>query len=160
MFMLRAATQADFPAIRALIRVGQINPTGLDWHRFIVTISPGGEVIGCGQIKPHQDGSMEMASIVVLPEWRGQGVARAIIENLLAEFSTTSRSKGQMATQAEKTLYLTCRTSLGSFYERFGFRVVEESEMPTYFRRLRRLAGVVEALRLLGEGMLVMKREF
>jgi N-acetylglutamate synthase-like GNAT family acetyltransferase len=160
MFTLRAATRADFPAIRALIRIGQINPIGLDWRRFIVAISPGGEIIGCGQIKPHQDGSMEMASIAVLPERRGQGVARAIIENLMTDFSTASLSKEQTAPQAEKALYLTCRASLGTFYERFGFRVVEESEMPLYFRRLSRLAGVVEALRLLGESMLVMKREF
>ena len=36
--ILRPATAADFPAIRALIRRVRINPYGLDWRRFLVAV--------------------------------------------------------------------------------------------------------------------------
>jgi N-acetylglutamate synthase-like GNAT family acetyltransferase len=83
MFSLRPATEADFPAIRELIHVANINPTGLDWRRFVLAVTPDGAIIGCGQVKPHHDGSQELASIAVLPERRRQGIAKAIITLLL-----------------------------------------------------------------------------
>jgi N-acetylglutamate synthase-like GNAT family acetyltransferase len=141
---LRPATAADFPAIRALIRAVRINPLGLDWRHFIVAVSPEGEMTGCGQVKTHGDGSRELASIAVVPEWRGKGVASAIIERLLAEHP------GQ--------IYLTCRSGLGSFYERFGFRVILPDEMPPYFRRISRLVRAMGTLNLIGEDLLVMER--
>jgi amino-acid N-acetyltransferase len=143
-FTLRPATAEDDSAIRRQVRLGKINPTGLDWRRFIVAVAPNGEVIGCGQIKPHGDGSREVASIVVEPDWRGQGVARAVIERLLYE------NPGD--------LYLMCRSKLGPFYEKFGFRGLSEEEMPKYFRRISRVAGLLHALQDEGERLLVMQR--
>ena len=37
-FELRAATEDDFPQIKALIHLVHINPTGLDWRRFLVAV--------------------------------------------------------------------------------------------------------------------------
>ena len=145
MFALRPATSADFPAIRGLIRLVQINPIDLDWQRFVIAVTPEGEMIGCGQVKPHGDGSRELASIAVTPPWRKQGVARAIIEYL------TANEPG--------TLYLTCRANLGPFYTRFGFKAIEQQEMPPYFRRISRLMKALGVLRVVGERLLVMKRE-
>lgn len=144
MFTLREAVEGDSHAIRALVILGRINPTGLDWRRFIVAVAPGGEVIGCGQVKPHRDGTLEMASIVVTPAWRGMGVARAIIERLL------SRHPGD--------LYLMCRSRLGTLYEKFGFRAIEEGEMPPYFRRINRLSSLASLLARTGETLLIMKK--
>jgi N-acetylglutamate synthase-like GNAT family acetyltransferase len=144
-FSLRAAIVEDSSAIRHLVISAGINPTSLDWRRFVVAVSPQGEVIGCGQVKPHRDGSLELASIAVTPERRGQGVARAIIEHLLAE------NQGE--------LYLMCRSGLGGLYEKFGFRVIQPDEMPRYFRKISRLVGLVEVLRRDGESLLVMKRD-
>jgi hypothetical protein len=39
-FSLRPATVEDDPAIRGLVHIGRINPTGLDWRRFIVAVAP------------------------------------------------------------------------------------------------------------------------
>jgi N-acetylglutamate synthase-like GNAT family acetyltransferase len=102
-------------------------------------------VIGCGQVKPHRDGSCELASLVVTAEWRGRGVATAIVRHLVNAYT--------------EDLYLMCRSSLRSFYERFGFRALQETEMPVYFRRINRLVSLVELLRKEGETLLVMKRE-
>jgi amino-acid N-acetyltransferase len=145
LFSLRPATSADFPAIRGLIHLVQINPIDLDWQRFVIAVTPEGEMIGCGQIKPHADGSRELASIAVTPSWRKHGVARRVIEHLVA---------GEPG-----TLYLTCRASLGPFYTRFGFKTIEQQEMPPYFRRISRLMNAFRVLHMVGERLLVMKRE-
>jgi N-acetylglutamate synthase-like GNAT family acetyltransferase len=144
MFSLRSATQADFPVIRGLIHAVGINPMGLDWQRFCMAVDAEDRLVGCGQVKLHQDGSLELASIAVLPEWRMQGVARAIILNLLE-------------TQP-RPLYLTCRRRLRPFYEKFKFQeVTDATDLPTYFRRITRLAKVFQHLGLFHERMLVMK---
>jgi amino-acid N-acetyltransferase len=140
---LRTATAKDFPDIRALIRLVRINPVGLDWQRFLVAVGPGGELIGCGQIKRHGDGSRELASIAVQPGYRCQGVARALIQALLVG--------------TPRPVYLTCRARMGPFYQRFGFQAVTIEEMPAYFRHLSRLARVFVVLSVDKEGLLVMR---
>lgn len=142
-FTLRPATEQDFPAIQRLIREVRINPMSLDWRRFVVAVDGSGQLRGCGQLKPHGGGLVELASIAVVPSGRNKGIARAIIEHLLA--------------QAPRPLYLTCRSGLQPFYERWGFRVLELDEMPPYYRRLFRFAKVMLALVERGESMLVMK---
>ena len=147
--VIHPATSEDTAAIRSLVIKGNINPTGLDWRRFLVAVSSEGEVIGCGQIKPHRDGSQELASLAVAEEWRGLGVARGILERLIA---SKEESK-------EGPIYLMCRSSLGSLYEKFGFEPVEHPQMPKYFQRVSRLSSIIEVLRKEGETLLIMKRE-
>lgn len=118
---------------------------GLDWQRFLIAVSSGGNLAGCGQIKQHGAEIRELASIVVTPEFRGKGVARLVIEQLLAE--------------TEMPIYLMCRSKLGIFYERFGFQPLAVKEMPAYFRRISTLANVFSAMTKDGEGLLVMKRD-
>lgn len=139
---LRAATQADDAAIKALIHSAQINPMDLDWRRFILAVTPDGEMVGCGQVKPHSDGTLELASIAVRPAWRRRGIARRLIERLLAK--------------SPRPLYLTCASGLRPLYEKFGFRALSESEMTPYFRRLSRLATVFMKMAR-GQTLLVMK---
>jgi N-acetylglutamate synthase-like GNAT family acetyltransferase len=125
--MIRKATAADARDIRALIwRVG-INPVSLDWRRFLVAVNAEDRVIGTGQIKPHGDGTREMASIAVQPEHQGEGVGKAIIQRLLAE--------------NELPLYLTCQARMEPYYHKFGFLALKPVEMPPYFRRIFWLAS-------------------
>jgi N-acetylglutamate synthase-like GNAT family acetyltransferase len=140
--LLRSALETDFPAIQALIHESRINPNGLDWRRFTVAETPEGQFIGCGQLKPHSDGTLELASLAVIPSQRGKGVARVIIQKLMAA--------------APRPLYLTCRSQLGPFYEKYGFRGISGAELPKYFRRISRLAGLIKALHLIQDKLLVM----
>lgn len=144
MYRLRPATEKDAADIRTLIRLVGINPMSLDWRRFVVAVAKDGSLIGCGQIKPHRDGSDELASIAVHPDWRKRGIATAIIEDLLRD------QHGE--------IYLTCRAGMRPFYEKFGFGSVQGDELPPYFRRLTRLVGLLGKMRLAGEGLLVMRR--
>ena len=125
---LRPATADDAADIKALIRLVRINPMDLDWKRFVIATSADGKLVACAQVKPHADGTLELASLAVRPAWRGRGVARLVVENLIS--------------QSTRPLYLTCRSSLGGFYEKFGFRALPSDELTPYFRRLQRLADV------------------
>jgi N-acetylglutamate synthase-like GNAT family acetyltransferase len=140
-FTLRSATEDDSPLIKDLIHRVGINPMDLDWHRFVIAIDRSGKMLGCGQLKQHGRDIIELASIAVEPSYQHQGIARAIIEHLIA--------------RAPRPLYLTCRSRLGSFYEKWGFRSIEPDEMPAYFRRLSHLVNVVGAF--MNDKMLVMK---
>jgi N-acetylglutamate synthase-like GNAT family acetyltransferase len=124
-FVIRPATRQDFSEIRALIHAVSINPTGLDWRRFLVAVTPDNALLGCGQIKPHFDGSRELASIAVQERARGQGVARAVIQELLAR-------------ETRRPLYLMCRARLEPLYIKFGFHAIGLEDMPVYFQRISR----------------------
>lgn len=119
---LRRAAAADRAVIWQMVRSEHLNPLGLDWRRFLLAVSAGGDVAGCVQIKLHGGGTRELASLVVKNEWRGLGLARRLIETICA---------GQ-----EPPLYLMCRSSLEPLYARFGFRSLGMEEMPGYYRRI------------------------
>jgi amino-acid N-acetyltransferase len=144
MVRLRSAAESDAPAIRKLIWQAHINPMSLNWKRFVVAVDQQDRIIGCVQIKSHYDGTSELASLVVRPEYRGQGIARILIERLLLD--------------APSPLYLTCRSSLKHLYEKFGFSVLLPEEMPPYFYRLWRLVRILTFLFRRSEAMLVMVR--
>jgi len=139
---LRDATFEDQPTIRQIVRAANINPTGLDWPRFTVAENDGA-IVGVGQLKPHRDGTRELASIAVIPHRRGQGIGTAVIEELLR------REKG--------TVHLTCRSQLQGYYERFGFRRLETRDYPPYFAR--RMPMINAFLRPFGIRIIVMRRD-
>jgi len=138
-FRIRPATEADQPAISAMVRAAGINPLSLQWPRFRV-VEDVGRVIGVAQIKIHGDASRELASLAVAPDRQGQGIGGALIHHLLAQ------------PEGQPPLFLMCRNELEGYYTRFGFRRVERGEMPPYFRRMSRVAAVfMAAAALFGE---------
>ena len=146
MITLRPAVAGDQDEIVAIIRAAQINPMDLKWQNFVVAVDSGlNRIAATGQIKTHGDHSRELASIAVAPEYRQQGLARRVIEHLLAENSGT--------------LFLTCRSSLGPLYEKFSFRAINENEMTPYFRRLKKIAGTFMLLAHTSDSLLVMRRD-
>ncbi|MGE5601433.1 MAG: GNAT family N-acetyltransferase [Nitrososphaerales archaeon] len=154
-FTIRRANAGDQRAIQALVRSSNINPIGIHWQRFLIAEDAGPEgrrILGIGQVKVHGDGSRELASIATVRDRQGEGIATALIESLLAAEARTSSGP----------LYLTCRSQMEPFYQRFGFRRVETpAGLPAYFRRLMRLAKVFWAIGSLlgrGEGGLIMVR--
>ena len=140
---IRPARESESARIKELIHLVGINPIDLDWKRFVVAVNDQDEMLGCGQLKPHGTEVLELASLAVYPEHRGQGVARALIEYLLRN--------------SPRPLYLMCESSVGSLYEKFGFRGISYEEMPRYFQRISKLAGLVTTLARREEHLLVMK---
>jgi N-acetylglutamate synthase-like GNAT family acetyltransferase len=148
---IRPAIEADQPTIRRLVAEARINRMSLNWPNFVVA-EEDGAIVGVGQVKAHDDGSRELASIAVIPARQKQGIGRAIIETLLA------REPGVV-------LYLTCRRELEDYYKRFGFRLLVGSEYPPYFRRIVPLVNatmrLLAAMRLMrfGTQIVVMRRK-
>ena len=143
MTIIHPARETESAQIKNLIHLVGINPMDLDWRRFVVAVNDRDEMIGCGQLKPHGKEILELASLAVYPEYRGKGVARALIEYLLKN--------------SPRPLYLMCESSVGSLYEKFGFRGISYEEMPRYFQRISKLAGLVTTLARREEYLLVMK---
>jgi N-acetylglutamate synthase-like GNAT family acetyltransferase len=142
-YTLRPARESESGQIKGLIHLAGINPTGLDWKRFVVAANDRDEMIGIGQLKPHGTDILELASLAVYPDHRGKGIARAIIEHLIAN--------------GPRPLYLMCESSLGPLYEKFGFHAISYEEMPRYFQRISKLAGLATTLLQRDEHLLVMK---
>ena len=144
---LRPAHETDSKPIKDLIHLVGINPTGLDWKRFVVAVNAQDQVIACGQLKPHGANAeiLELASLAVQPEYQGQGLGRLIIEDLLKE--------------SPRPLYLMCESKNGGLYKKFGFRVLEYKDMPRYFQRIKNLVGFADIFSHSGESLLVMKLE-
>jgi predicted N-acetyltransferase YhbS len=144
-----------------LIRQAGINPLGLDWRRFLLAVDEndrphaGGPhsrgCIGCGQLKPHSGGALELASIAVVPERRRQGIASEIIQALILRAEREHSPR-------QAVLYLTCRAGLRTFYERFGFQVLAPGKMPPYFKRAYYAFSLLRLMRLAHEPLLVMRR--
>jgi N-acetylglutamate synthase-like GNAT family acetyltransferase len=133
---LRPASRQDASKIRSLIIRVQINPMSLDWQHFVVAVDDGGELVGCGQVKHHGDGSRELASIAVEEPWRRRGVASSLVADLQQRHGSP--------------LWLTCQSALVGFYQPFGFREVHDPRLlPRYFRKILRLARM---FRWLGPG--------
>jgi len=144
-YEIRPAVELESAQIKNLIYLVGINPTGLDWKRFTVAVNDGGQVIACGQVKPHGADIQEMASIAVSPAYRGGGIARKIIEELL---SKTSRP-----------VYLMCMGHNGPMYEKFGFKSIPYEHMPRYFQRIQKVFAIADVFRKTGEELLVMMLE-
>ena len=140
--LLRPAAETDALKIHDLIHRVGINPLDLNWRHFVVAENADDRFIGCAQLKPHRDGSLELASLAVEPEYRRQGVARELIEHLLAN--------------SPRPLYLMCRPVLVPFYEKFGFNLCGTETLPTYFRRIRRLTQALVVFKK-GEGPAIMR---
>lgn len=144
-YTVRPALESESAQIKGLINLVGINPTGLDWKRFIVVVNENEQVIACGQIKPHGEDIRELASIAVSPEHRGQGFARDVIERLLGD--------------NPRPLYLMCVSHNGPMYEKFGFQVVGDKQLPRYFSRIKKLFKISDVFRKSGHELLVMKLE-
>ena len=142
---VRPARVEDEGAILALVRSERMRPTGLDWRRFHVACE-GGEVIGTVQLRPV---GPELASLVVRPDRRGRGLARALIESRLGGVAGP--------------VFLVAPRVLAGLYQRHGFVQRRPLEVPWPIRVDWALAQGLGTLNSLSRGrrprrMIVMAR--
>jgi len=133
---LRPATPADEKKIKDLIHQARLNPMSLDWERFIVAEEEG-QFVGCAQLKPHQDGARELASLAVIPEKKRAGIGSMLVNAIIEQ------NPGE--------LYLMCEGGLTTYYQRFGFEEIGLEAMPRSFKvpyRAARLFSKVVGFRL------------
>ena len=108
MFTIRPAAAADELIIIQMIRDEHLDPSSRKWQNFLVA-EDARKIIGIGQIKRYAD-CQELGSLIVLQEYRNQGIASALIAALEA--------------QAARPLYLMCESKMQPYYERFGYQII------------------------------------
>jgi N-acetylglutamate synthase-like GNAT family acetyltransferase len=133
-FDIRHARQSDEVAITTLVRSERLNPTNLDWRRFILAMDGSG-LLGAVQLRLHPDRSRELGSLVVRPDARGRGIAARMIDALLAPVGT-------------RVLMIT-GAAFARHYARWGFRRIPTAKAPLAIQRnyhFGRLIGGVLSL--------------
>jgi GNAT superfamily N-acetyltransferase len=80
------------------------------------------------QVKPHRQGTREVASGLVLPEYRRQGIRARLMQEILA--------------REKRPLYLMGDRQWAAYYEQFGFEGVAPKELPADFGREYRLLSL------------------
>jgi N-acetylglutamate synthase-like GNAT family acetyltransferase len=131
---IRPAIETDEATIKAMVRAARLIPTNLHWSRFLVA-EEGGRIVGMRQIKVHKRGTREVASGMVLLEYRRRGLSARLMHALLDH--------------EHGPLYLRCKDKWEPYYKRFGFRRVEPSELPADLRKDYRIQKFVIAVRFL-----------
>ena len=141
---IRPARRDDAHRIASMVQAARLNPLGVRWDRFRVATDNSDNVIGCAQVKGHRDGSRELASLVVRGKWRGRGVGRSLVKALQKEHGPP--------------LWLTSRSSLVPYYQRFGFLELEAGVYkPAYFRWVSRLVNTLGLITSKSEYLAVMQ---
>jgi len=140
---IRPAQRDDAYKIASMVKDARLNPLGVRWEHFRVALDSREEVIGCAQVKDHRDGSRELASLVVRVKWRGHGVGSALVKALQKEHGPP--------------LWLTSRSRLVPYYQRFGFLNLDAGAYkPVYFRWVSRLVNTVGIIASKDEYLAVM----
>jgi amino-acid N-acetyltransferase len=119
-------TVQDVPLVANLINgyanLGQMLPRShhklYQFLRDFVGAWDGDQLVGCGALALIWEELGEIRSLAVLPEWRGRGVGRGMIEYLLDE----ARSLGMTRVFA--------LTYQHAFFSKLGFREVERDTLP------------------------------
>ncbi len=135
---IRPARLEDRETIVSFIRHAKLNPRNLNWQNFLVA-EEDGQLVGIRQVKVYEQGTREVASGFVLPEYRRQGISAQLMNALLA------REAGP--------LYTMVNEKRAPYYEQFGFRRVDVSQLPSDLRKEYRIGRIVTTL------MSIFKRE-
>lgn len=131
-----------------MIRQARLNPRNLHWEHFLVA-EENGNVVGMRQVKVHEQGTREVASGFVLPQYRNQGISARLMNELLA------RENG--------TLYSLVNEKWAPYYEQFGFRRADANQLPADFRKAywigRLITSVISVSRKEKIRIIPLKRE-
>ncbi len=128
---IRPARPEDQDTIVSLIHQAKLNPRNLHWEHFLVA-EENGQIVGIRQVKIHAQGTREVASGFVLPEYRRQGISARLMNELLAHETGP--------------LYTMVRVKWAPYYEQFGFQRVDANQLPSDFRKEYRIGRIVTSL--------------
>jgi len=126
--IIRPAAESDQPTITSLIRRARLNPRNLHWSHFMVA-EEDGKIAGFRQVKIHKNGTREVASGLVIPEYRHHGISARLMHEILA--------------RENNPLYLMCNEKWVQYYEQFGFKNVAHSELPPDFAKEYRIGKTI-----------------
>lgn len=119
---LRRATRDDADWINAAYASVHFQPSDVD-RELLIVAEEEGERMGIGRLVPAGERAYELGGMLVFERYRGRGVARAIIDELLRH-----------AGGAE--VYCIPFAELEPIYAKAGFAVIEEDDaLPEYVKK-------------------------
>jgi N-acetylglutamate synthase-like GNAT family acetyltransferase len=128
---IRPAKSEEQKMILSLIRQAKINPRNLHWENFLVA-EDNGRIVGIRQVRVHSQGTREVGSGFVVPEYRHQGVSARLMNEIL------SRETGP--------LYAMINEKWMPYYEQFGFQRIAVEKLPLDFRREYRIGRMITSV--------------
>lgn len=148
-WVIGSPRQSDRWTILQTLLRESLNPLSADLKNFAVARAPNDDLAAFGQIKPLDADTLELSSLVVLPAYRGRGLGRAVVAELLR------RAEG-------RPVFLITVRKRRQFYVRCGFVEVIDGEENTSARvplalRLEKLVGTPIAALAAGDGLIVMQ---
>lgn len=146
----RQANAKDLTDIKRMVFKERINPLGLSAERFIVAENADGQVLGFGQLQqqpsPQDVHFLELRTLIVDNDARGQGVGTAVMQHLL-----------DTPAAAHTDVYLTTISRTMPFYHKAGFRELERRHTPRLLW-FEALMGTLVAFLVVQDRLVVMKR--
>lgn len=94
------------------------------WEQYQIVPNEDGRPVACGGLLDLDDGRSEIRGLVVDPEYRGRGLARAIVHRLI-----------DIAGERDRTAV--CVTKNPAFFERFGFHMTQPSWLELRLRSVQ-----------------------
>lgn len=115
-FHLREATESDRPEINAIYAMLGFMPWDPEHDHVLVAVADD-RIVGCGRLQRFGD-VVELGGMYVHPNYRGQGIARAILSALVNLLGG-------------ETCYCIPFDHLSHFYAQFGFEPAPEVGLPS-----------------------------
>jgi N-acetylglutamate synthase-like GNAT family acetyltransferase len=115
--LVRPAVPHDKCAVLALLRSHPGLEADFDAATFVVA-TDGEAVVGCGRLRRHPDGALELASVATVAAAHGQGIGSRVVRVLL------DGAAGPVFALAKAP----------GFFARFGFEPVASARLPASVR--------------------------
>lgn len=131
---LRRAGPGDSEAVAALLREMDLPLDGVaEWLEQFSVAEHQGRVIGVAGMERYGDSGL-LRSVAVVPEWRGSGIGRTLVDRVLEE----GRAAGI------REVYL-LTTTAEHYFPRLGFACVDRSTVPAALQVSAEFTGACPA---------------
>ncbi len=115
---IAGAEQQDVEAIKGILVANELPTAGVDEHwRTFVVAREGVRIIGCGGAEAYPNAAL-LRSIAVLPEYRGRGLGRRIVRQLI----------DRLASRGFREFYL-LTTTAETYFRKRGFKTIDRGEV-------------------------------
>eukprot|EP01023_Acetabularia_acetabulum_P027465 TRINITY_DN26009_c0_g1_i6.p1 TRINITY_DN26009_c0_g1~~TRINITY_DN26009_c0_g1_i6.p1 ORF type:complete len:181 (-),score=15.41 TRINITY_DN26009_c0_g1_i6:758-1300(-) len=146
---IRRGKQEDMGQIFRMVLRERMNPLSLKPDRFVVAERDGSnELAGCVQLADLKNNFKELRTLIVQPEYRGEGIGQILVSEILKDVG-------------ESEVYLVTLESTFQFYEKFGFVTIDPSQVPEqlWVLRIEVVLGKIVAKLLVNKPLIVMKKD-
>jgi N-acetylglutamate synthase-like GNAT family acetyltransferase len=116
--VITAARATDVSDIKHILHANELPVQGVDehWRTFLVA-RDGEQIVACGGAEAYPIAAL-IRSVAVLPDYRGQGLGRRLVRQLL----------DRLAARGLREFYL-LTTSAEDYFHKRGFKTIERDEV-------------------------------